>query len=229
MLKVFLGFDSREIAGYQVCSYSIIKNASKPVAIIPLNIRHILDWFGNTDYRASTEFAFSRFLVPHLCDFKGQAIFMDGPDMLVRSDVYKLLEYHDPKNMVSVVKHHYTPNRDDKFFGQVQTLYERKNWSSVMVFENSRCKVLDSGYVNQATGLSLHSFKWADDERIGSLPKSWNYLVGEEVERMADPDLVHFTRGGPFFENFKDCDFANEWREYFREANSVLDRRVVNV
>lgn len=227
MLRVFIGFDHKEIAAYQVCQYSIIKNSNLPVAIIPLNIRHMMDWFDNNDYRASTEFAFTRFLVPHLCGFDDNpAVFMDC-DMLVRSDIHKMLNFHKRENSVSVVQHKYTPHKDDKFLGQVQSLYDRKNWSSVMIFQPNRCKKLDSGYVNQAHGRSLHQFKWADT--IGALPKSWNYLVGEDVERQVDPDIVHFTRGGPYFKEYANCEFAEEWWDYFKEANSVLDRRVLNV
>jgi lipopolysaccharide biosynthesis glycosyltransferase len=225
MLRVFIGFDHKEIVAYQVCAYSIIKNSSTPVAIIPLNIRHMLDWFDNNDYRASTEFAFTRFLVPHLCGFdENPAVFMDC-DMLVRSDINKVLNFHDRENAVSVVKHDYKPKKDDKFLGQVQSLYDRKNWSSVMVFQPNLCKALDTGYVNSAVGRSLHQFKWTD--KIGMLPRSWNYLVGEEVERQADPDIVHFTLGGPYFAEYENCEFADEWKEYWQEANSVLDRRVI--
>jgi len=227
MLRVFIGYDSREVAAYQVCSYSIVKNASKPVAIIPLNIQHIMDWFNNADYKASTEFAFSRFLVPHFCHYDDQpAVFMDC-DMLVRGDIHQILKHHDPADSVSVVKHDYEPREKDKFLGQLQTVYPMKNWSSVMVFQPNRCKGLTSGYVNMATGLDLHRFKWAD--RIGELPKSWNYLVGEDVERQMNPDIMHYTLGGPYFKEYENCEFADEWWKYWKESNSVLDRRVLNV
>ena len=226
MLKVFIGYDKAEVAAYQVCHYSIVKNATKPVAIIPLNIRHIMDWFNNADYKSSTEFAFSRFLVPHLCQFAGQAVFMDC-DMLVRSDIHEILKYHNPDNAVSVVKHDYQPKEQDKFLGQLQTVYPMKNWSSVMVFENKNCKALDTGFVNNATGLSLHRFKWVPEGKIGSLPPSWNYLVGEDGDPVHDPDIVHFTRGGPYFDQFKNCEYANEWFQYWKESNSVLDQKLV--
>jgi lipopolysaccharide biosynthesis glycosyltransferase len=226
MLKVFIGFDHKEIVAYQVCAYSIIKNASKPVAIIPLNIRHMVEWFDNADYRASTEFAFTRFLIPHFCDFAGNAVFMDC-DMLVRSDIHQILKHHNPGNAVSVVKHDYEPIEQDKFLGQLQTVYPMKNWSSVMVFQNDKCKALDTGYVNNATGLSLHRFKWTDENKIGSLPPTWNYLVGEPIEKLAEPDIVHFTRGGPYFKEYENCEYADEWWKYWKESNSVLDRRVI--
>lgn len=149
--------------------------------------------------------------------------------MLVRNDVYKLLEFADDEKAVYVVKHNYKPKMGDKFLGQQQTEYDKKNWSSVMLFDNERCTMLTKEYVNTAKGLDLHRFAWCEDKYIGSLPKSWNYLVGEEVEKQMDADIVHFTRGGPYFRAYENCQYADEWREYWREANSVLDRRVINV
>ena len=225
MLRVFIGFDKAEIAAYQVCSYSIIKNSSEPVCITPLNIRHF-PWFKNTDYKASTEFAFTRFLVPYLCGYEGYALFMDC-DMLVTGDIAELFQEAKGCNTVSVVKHRYEPNMADKFLGQQQTNYEKKNWSSVMLFNNENCQALTKHYVNTAGGLALHQFAWA--KKVGELSPLWNCLVGEKTTHgvISKPNIIHFTRGGPYFEEYKDCQFADLWWQYHREANSVLDQRVV--
>lgn len=225
MYKIFIGFDRREIAAYQVCAYSIIKNATVPVSITPLNIRHIAN-FKNNDYKASTEFAFTRFLVPYLSDFEGWSLFMDC-DMLVRSDISKLFECADEKHDVQVVKHQYVPQEQDKFLGAEQTLYSKKNWSSVMLFNNEKCKNLSKHYVNTAGGLHLHQFEWASS--VGDLPKSWNYLVGEKIDDSiyGDPDIVHYTLGGPYFSDYENCGYAGEWWKYWEESNSVLDKKVL--
>lgn len=216
MLNIFVGYDSREIAAFQVCCHSIIKNSSKMVSITPLNIRHMGD-FTNTSYKASTEFAFTRFLVPYLSDYEGRSLFMDC-DMLVRSDISRLFELGDDSD-VMCVQHAYEPTTEDKFLGAEQTRYKRKNWSSVMLFNNEKCKTLSKHYVNTAPGLALHQFEWA--KTIGVLPKSWNHLVGEYDRSQAD--IVHFTLGGPYFNEHHDCEYADEWWKYWREANSVLD------
>ncbi len=66
-------------------------------------------------------------------------------------------------------------------------------------------------YVNTATGLQLHQFKWLEsDELIGALPQTWNWLVNE-YDYNADANLVHFTDGGPYFEEYKNDDFSDEW------------------
>jgi lipopolysaccharide biosynthesis glycosyltransferase len=226
--RIFIGYDSREIAAFNVCVHSIIKHSTRPVSITPLNVRHF-PWFTNNDYMASTEFAFTRFLVPYLSDYRGISLFLDG-DMLVRSDIDRLFCCAEPDKVVSVVKHNYRPKRGDKFLGQRQSVYDKKNWSSVMLFNNEKCRSLTPDYVNMAEGLDLHKFNWCKDKDIGELPKSWNYLVGEEIgSGYANPDLVHYTLGGPYFKDYEECEYADEWFKYWQEANSVLDRRVVNV
>jgi len=220
-VRVFIGYDQREIAAYQICSYSIIRNASQPISITPINIRQI-EGFTNTDYKASTQFAFTRFLVPYLSDYEGYSLFIDC-DMLVRSDITELFKYADD-NDVMCVQHQYTPKPGDKFFGQEQTTYKYKNWSSVMLFNNEKCKTLSKHYVNSTSGLKLHQFDWTSN--IGKLPRSWNHLV-QEYEKFTDADLVHFTLGGPYFKKYQDCEYADEWWQYWREANSVLDVKIL--
>lgn len=228
MIRVFVGYDKAETAAYQVCCYSIIKNCSVPVSITPLKIGHF-PYFTNAHPLQSTEFAFTRFLVPSLCDFKGHALFMDA-DMLVRGDLADLFNLADPEKAVQVVKHNYQPKDEVKFLNQAQTKYSRKNWSSVILFNNEKCEVLKESYVNNANGLYLHQFQWLENDEIGSLPKSWNYLVGEDHDgQHTNPDIVHFTRGGPYFEDYRDCAFAGEWRQYFKESISVLDTKQVEV
>jgi hypothetical protein len=80
-----------------------------------------------------------------------------------------------------------------------------------MLFNCRRCAALTPEYVATASGLQLHQFKWlADDSEIGELPKRWNHLVGEYDY---DPQAgnVHFTVGGPYFEEYANCEYADEW------------------
>ena len=109
-------------------------------------------------------------------------------------------------------KHDYMPNPRNKFLNQVQTIYPRKNWSSVMLFNNEQCRALSPDYVNSAAGLDLHRFAWTKDELIGELPLEWNWLV-EEYNHNPQARVVHYTRGGPWFEEFRNCDYADEWRD----------------
>lgn len=208
VLKCFLGFDPNETVAYHVAAHSILRHASVPVSVTPLVLSQ-LPMMRERTQTQSTEFAFSRFLVPWLCGFKGTAIFADC-DILLRSDIAGLVG--QPGKAVSVVQHDYKPRPEDKFLGQRQTVYEKKNWSSVMVFDCAQCPMLTPHYVNTASGLELHQFKWLGGEYgIGALDKAWNHLVGEYAPN-PDAKLVHFTRGGPWFSQYQDCEFADEWR-----------------
>jgi hypothetical protein len=211
MISVFIGFDSRETVAFHVLSHSIHVHATAPVTIAPLARNQLGTLLTRPrDPLQSTEFSFSRFLTPYLCGFHGWAIYLDC-DMLFLDDVANLWALRDDRYAVMVVKHDYVPADTTKFLGAVQTRYARKNWSSVMLMNNARCRALTPAYVNAAPGLDLHQFKWLDDDAlIGELPARWNHLVGESPHR---PDVgnVHFTRGGPYFEEYRDCDYAAHW------------------
>jgi len=213
VLQIHIGFDPREAVAYDALAHSIRRQASIPVSIQPLVQQGLRDRGLYTRQRGpteSTEFSLTRFLVPALAGYRGWSLFMDC-DMLCRADIAELYALRRSECAVLVVKHDYVPKTQRKFLDQVQTKYERKNWSSVMLFNNERCRALTPDYVNAATGLELHRFKWLDDAQIGSLPKEWNWLVGEYDCNPA-AKLVHYTLGGPWFDEYRDCDYAGEWR-----------------
>ncbi len=223
MIRIFIGYDPREAAAFAVLSHSIHARASRPVSIAPL----VLSQLGGVLWRErhplqSTDFSFSRFLVPYLCGYEGWALFTDC-DMLVMDDVAKLWELRDERYAVQVVKHEHVPKEDVKFLGQPQTRYEKKNWSSVMLFNNARCKALTPDYVNTATGLDLHRFRWLEDESlIGALPHRWNHLVGYDAPTPGVA-LAHYTIGGPYFPEWRDCEYSAEWRAELAAAMRPLD------
>jgi hypothetical protein len=133
-------------------------------------------------------------------------------DMLMRRDIAELWKLRDEGAAVMCVKHDYTPKEETKFLGQVQTKYEKKNWSSVMLFNNARCRALTPEYVSTGSGLELHQFRWLEDEGlVGALPLEWNWLVGEYDYNPAAKN-AHFTLGGPYFPEYAYCDYADEWR-----------------
>jgi lipopolysaccharide biosynthesis glycosyltransferase len=163
-------------------------------------------------------FAFSRFLVPYLCDYQGYALFLDC-DMLCRGDIAELFDLMDPTKPVMVVKHDYTPKTETKFLGQKQTKYPMKNWSSVMLFNNDMCEALTLDAVNSMSGLELHQFKWTEPNlgMVGELPKEWNHLVGE-YDPNPNAKMIHFTLGGPYFTGYEHCEYALEWFEEMEKA-----------
>lgn len=213
MIPVFIGFDEREAIAFSVLAYSIHRQASQAVSTTPIMLSQLKRVLTRERHPLqSTDFSFSRFLAPYLSGYAGWSIFMDC-DMLVREDIAKLWALRDERYAVMVVKHVHVPRETEKFLGMPQSKYEKKNWSSVMLFNNARCTALTPNYVNAASGLDLHQFKWLEsDEAIGGLPTCWNHLAGYDAPRR-DAALVHYTLGGPYFANCAQCEYADEWRE----------------
>ena len=222
--RVFIGFDSKEVIAYHVLCQSILERSSIPVMFTPIALPTLGGIFTRErNQLQSTEFSFTRFLVPYLSDYEGWSLFLDC-DMLFRRDIAELWRLRDDQYAAMVCKHDYTPKEDVKFLGQVQTKYEKKNWSSVILFNNERCKALSKDFVNSATGLELHQFKWLEsDDQIGGLPLEWNHLVGV-YDYDQDAANVHYTEGGPYFTEYADVDYAKEWFEARDRANFVAQR-----
>jgi len=211
MIRVFIGYDDNESVAYHVLAHSILRHSSRPVSIIPLVKRHMSDFYQRERSTIeSTDFSFTRFLVPYLSGYAGWSIFMDC-DMLMTTGIEELFELRNDDYAVMCVQHDYVAGDDVKFLGAVQTKYEKKNWSSVMMFNNSRCTKLTPELVAKESGLYLHQFKWLpDDSLVGALPQTWNYLVGE-MSMVGTPKLIHFTLGGPYFDAYHDCEHADLW------------------
>ncbi|ORE97151.1 glycosyltransferase [Aurantimonas sp. 22II-16-19i] len=209
--RVFIGFDTKEVVAYHVLAQSILEKSSMPVEFSPIVLKNLEGVFTRErNNLQTTEFSFSRFLVPALSNFEGWSLFMDC-DMLMRTDIAELWKLRDDRYAAMCVKHDYVPKVETKFLGQTQTKYEKKNWSSVILFNNAKCRALTPDYVNSATGLQLHQFKWLEsDDLIGELPAEWNWLVNE-YDYKEDARNVHFTDGGPYFDEYKGCDYADEW------------------
>jgi hypothetical protein len=219
VLSIYIGYDPRESIAFYTLAHSILRRSSVPISIAPLAQSQLKGIYrrqrGPTE---STEFSLTRFLVPLLSEFRGWSLYMDC-DMLCRVDIAGLaaeIARHGDK-AVLLCKHEYAPKGERKFLDQVQTKYPRKNWSSLMLFNNERCRALTPDYVNSASGLELHRFAWIEDRLIGGLELEWNWLVGEYPHNAA-ARIVHFTRGGPYFEPYRNSDYAEEW---FAEFDSM--------
>jgi len=225
-INVYIGYDSRQDRPpkynkvinpcYQVCKSSILKN-SNDVNVIPLKLNELIDkgiYYREVDPLASTEFTYSRFLVPYLNDFKGIAIFCDS-DFLWQCDINDLLEYYNHNNSVMCVQHDYTPKTDTKMDGVVQTSYPRKNWSSLMMFncEHKDIRNLSVENINTKEAKYLHRMKWTD--KIGEIPMTYNWLEGDYPNNM-HPKVIHFTNGGPWHETW-DGDYKENWLKVYNE------------
>lgn len=232
-LNICIGFDSRETIAYHVLCQSILRHASGPVSFTPIVQKHLRrrDIYNReADTGASTEFTLTRFLTPYLTGFRGWSLFLDC-DMLMCADVYELRDMAQTDKAVMVCQHDYVPKTSTKFLGQIQAPYPRKNWSSLMLFNNARCKILKPVFVNTALPRHLHRFEWINDDEIGALPLEWNFLVGESGQSTEVPKNIHFTQGTPCFEGFQNCEYADLWYEELQRmvAPSCLSAKVLEV
>jgi len=227
-LKIYVGWDSREDIAWQVCRHSIKRHTTGSVEIYPLKQPSLreLGLYTRTTDAATTEFSITRFLTPYLAAHDGWSIFVDC-DFLISRDITEILALLDDSKAVYCVHHEYTPANDIKMDGKQQTVYPRKNWSSFMAFNGAHphVKVLTPEMVNGQSPGFLHRLSWTDDANIGELPLEWNFLEGEYPKPAKQPICVHYTNGGPWFDNWQDVDYGQEWRDerdmYEAKANAA--------
>jgi len=227
--SVYIGWDPHEALAFEVATYSLLRRLSEPIYLSKLVLADVRErglyrrptsWQDGKlidilsvrdDYNGamSTEHACARFCTPYLAK-SGWALFMDG-DVLVRHDIARIFDELDPARALYCVQHAYRPKEATKKGGYVQTRYDRKNWSSVMIFNCDHPSVEALAHViNKVPGRDLHGFCWLADSQIGALDASWNHLVGWSGG--LDPRIVHFTEGLPDVPGYENCEYADEWR-----------------
>jgi len=232
--KIFIGYDSRFPLAYAVAVRSLILNGALESDIRPLLLPQLCGaalYDRPTSFKdgqmiddiseapMSTEFAISRFLIPHLCGYEGWALFCDS-DFMFRDDIKKLFALADDRYAVMCVQHDYQPPEETKMDGRTQTKYARKNWSSLMLINcgHPANRNLKPGFVNTQPGRDLHGFRWLPEICIGALPVEWNWLEGHTPDTV-QPKAVHFTRGTPDMAGYENIPFAHEWRQIAGAVN----------
>ena len=223
MIRIFIGFDPREAVAYHVCSNSLIRHSSQPLAISPLALNNLKS-YRETHTDGSNAFIYSRFLVPHMMGYSGWALFMDG-DMLLRADIAELWAVRDESKAVMCVHHDYKTRAKSKYLGAKNEDYPRKNWSSVVLWNcgHPANRAVTPEFVMQATGAQLHRFTWLDDSLIGSIPKEWNWLP-DEFGPNPQAKLLHYTLGTPCFHEYANTPMGNEWHRERMLADFCLQR-----
>jgi len=218
MFKVFVGYDPREDIAWEVCRFSLTRHSKVPLGIHPLRqqaLRELGLYNREVDGTASTEFSLTRFLTPYLSAHRGWTMFVDC-DFLFTKDISELVDSLDPSKAVYVVKHDYIPRNAVKMDGKAQSTYPRKNWSSMMLFNCGHPDVaaLTPNVINEASPAYLHRFGWVkNDEDIGELDRTWNFLVGEYQKPQSVPGAIHYTNGGPWFSEWRDVDYGDLWED----------------
>jgi len=227
LLPVWIGWDSREPEAAEVCKSTLIKHASIPIHVrtlkeIPLQHAGLYKrrWVHNGTQKVdtvdgkpfSTDFSFTRFLIPSLQLWDGWAIFCDC-DFLFNADIGRMVDELDDAKAVMVCKQGYQPVQAIKMDGVKQEKYYRKNWSSFMAFNcgHPTNRHLTPEVVSNQTGSYLHGFGWVPDNEIGNLDHRWNWIHGTTE---GAPFAVHYTLGGPWFPHLRDSElpYFDAWR-----------------
>ena len=232
-LPIFIGYEEREHEAYEVCKYSLeYQNQCRKETgtwawddypdIIQLRSTEIKEYKRDHGEPQSTDFTFTRFWCPYLCDFEGFSLFVDC-DFLFLAHPIEILKHIDTRKAVSVVQHpEYIPKGDIKMDGIAQHRSKRKNWASLIVFNNEHPsnKILEPDYLNNhLPGLDFHHLAWLDDSEIGSIPMEWNCL--DQYYHIENPKAIHYTEGGPWFGGeYFHTRYAQEWVKYKFKMNS---------
>lgn len=242
---VYVGYDSREQAAYDVCEFTLKQQNSSNISIQKLDHRELRQrnkfwrkwridedgqyWDEEDGKPFSTEFAHTRFLVPHLAmndhAEDGWVLFCDS-DFMFRKPLSWLFNQVDDKYAAMCVKFNFEPKNKKKMDGMIQSSYPRKLWSSFVLWNvghPSNKQILDPIKTNTATGLDLHNFSWLKDEEIGGIDEGWNYIPGispntETYLHSFNLNAIHFSEGGPWFKEYKEVQFAQEWKKQYINA-----------
>ena len=228
-MNVYVGYDSREDLAYQVCEFSINKQSPK-ASVQPLILKELIEkniYTREEDKLGSTEFTFSRFLVPILNKYEGWALFCDC-DVIFLNPLEELFSKADNKYAIMCVQHDYAPKEGLKMDGKVQSLYPRKNWSSVVLWNcahpSNKRITLDLVNNPETTGKFLHRFSWLDDSEIGSISHEWNWLVDWYTEPDdGKPKAIHYTEGGPWFKDYRFCSYHEIWK---KNLNDMMNKKI---
>lgn len=234
--SIYIGFDPREAAAFAVAKHSIRRHLNTPIPIHGLvldDLRHKglyrremvrrggQLWDVISEAPCSTEFSISRFLAPVIARARiaeprapAWALFVDG-DMMALKNLSRLFDLANERFAVMCVKHQHEPLQTLKMDNQIQTIYPRKNWSSVTLWNlrHPANAALTTDLVNTLPGRDLHAFCWLSDDQIGEIPATWNWFANYGRPDDGDPGLVHFTEGTPDMHGYEDAPFAEEWRK----------------
>jgi hypothetical protein len=110
------------------------------------------------------------------------------------------------------VKHDYKTKAQDKYLGNKNQDYPRKNWSSLVLWncKHPENQILKPDFVMKQSGAFLHRFSWLNDNLIGEIPREWNWLT-TEYEDNYEAKLLHYTLGTPCFIDYRNCEMSDEW------------------
>lgn len=192
VVRVFVGADRSQALAVDVLEYSIKRHTQAPVEVTsmanltlpePVDIRQ----------GSRTNFSFTRFAIPGLCNYQGKAVYMDA-DMQVFKDILGLwnipFEEREKVQILEGVPDEYQPD------GKKGAPEKRKKQSSVMLLD---CGSLDWVVEDLIKGLDgeytydelLSDLCVLEPDEVGyKVPFIWNSL---EIHVPGETGLTHYT------------------------------------
>lgn len=192
-IRVFVGADRSQALAVDVLAYSIRRHTTAPVEVTSMADLKLPE---PEDIRqgSRTNFSFTRFAIPGLCNYEGKAVYMDA-DMQVFKDIRDLwgigFQGEEKIQIQEEVPDEFQPKP-----GQVGAPQARKKQSSVMLLDCSRLnwvaediiKGLDGDYTYDEL---LSEICILRPEEIGwRVPFIWNSL---ETYVEGTTALTHYT------------------------------------
>jgi lipopolysaccharide biosynthesis glycosyltransferase len=221
-IKVFIGWDPEHAEAAEVCRHSLLKHSTVPLQIEFLKqseLREAKHYWREDDSGCSTEYTYTRYLVPHLMEYSGLAVYVDAGFVFL-DDVRELLQHYDSRAAVHVVKHQYKPKNTTKLVDREQHVYPRKNWSSLMLWNCAHpdLRTLTAEAVSTQSAQWLHRFEFIPSSTVHSLNPDWNWLVDWYHEPDdGTPRALHFTEGGPWLKNHRQCKYGWYWAQAYHD------------
>lgn len=206
-MRVFIGHDSTQEINSRACTHSLNRHGVDPDWVDLKRMRK-MGYTRKED--GSTEFAYTRFLVPYLCGYKGYAIFCDS-DFIWRDSPELMAPWVEDAPVYCVQHPKMEVASNTKFRGNKNEWYPRKWWSSMMVFNCEHPDIIQNltlENVNSKSPAWLHRMEWASS--VGSIPQEYNHLV-RYYEHNEDAVAIHFTEGTPMYHEYRNDDYAEEW------------------
>ena len=197
-LRVYLGWDDALVEPCEVARYSLLANAGGKVDA------HLLDddICGGFVRRGVTKFSYRRFLVPHLCDYRGRALFADGADTLILGDVTELANLDMGGKAILRVRHE-PPRGQDRARAD----------TAVMLMDCTRCVAWTPKVAAESPDDRLMRLRDFADDDLGDLPAEWNVPCRPGEEPPPGTKLAHWGCIAPL------CPVgAGDWIDFSRST-----------
>ena len=223
-VKIFIGSGEQSLLERKVLIYSLHKHTRRELDISVFNGTHnAVEKEGHAPtpaplpldlkYRNQTEFSLYRYLIPELCEYRGQAIYLDS-DTVCLKDIGSLFDLpigeHD-----FLAKREYAESDGQKMWGLSVLLIncERARFPLRQIFDE-----IDRGeYTYTEFSQMGKRFLARRPYQIAELDPAWNSFD----QAGADTRLIHYTNLSSQPWKFPGHPHGNLWFEYLNEARAA--------